>query len=206
MDDHTQPSHRGSIDPATTIDQDVRAARLRQRPACIWLTGLSGAGKSTIAAALESRLWAIGHQTYVVDGDVARQGLNVNLGFSGADRSENVRRLGCLAHSLVDAGLIVIVASISPFRQDRALARALFRPEQFVEVHVSTSLETCVARDTKGLYARARAGQLRQLTGWDDPYEAPHAPDLTIDTSAVAVEDAVQQIVERYHARILPAA
>lgn len=184
------------------IGQDERAARLKQSPVCFWLTGLSGAGKSTIASALESRLWQSGNHAYVVDADTARQGLNDNLGFSHADRSENVRRLGHLAHSIVDAGLIVIVTAISPFSKDRALVRALFRPRQFFEVHVSTSLATCITRDTKGLYARARQGQVCQLTGWDSPYEMPQSPDVRIDTTEVTVEDAVQQILNLYHGQM----
>lgn len=176
-----------------------RAARLKQSPVCFWLTGLSGAGKSTIASALELSLWQSGKHAYVVDADVARQGLNADLKFSQVDRSENVRRLGHLAHSIVDAGLIAIVTSISPYSKDRELVRALFRQQQFFEVHVSTSLTTCIARDTKGLYARARQGQLYQLTGWDAPYEMPLSPDVRIDTAEVTVEDAVQQILNIYH-------
>ncbi|MGJ7505455.1 MULTISPECIES: adenylyl-sulfate kinase [unclassified Variovorax] len=185
---HTVPLSRA-------IGPDDRAARLKQSPACFWLTGLSGAGKSTIASALELSLWQNGKHAYVVDADVARQGLNADLKFSQADRSENVRRLGYLAHSIVDAGLIVIVTAISPYSKDRGLVRALFQPHQFFEVHVSSSLTTCIARDPKGLYARARQGQLCQLTGWDAPYEIPQSPDVKIDTAEVTVEEAVQKIL-----------
>ncbi|SDZ70698.1 adenylylsulfate kinase [Variovorax sp. YR266] len=185
-----------TVPSSRAIGPEDRAARLKQSPACFWLTGLSGAGKSTLAGALELHLWQSGKNAYVVDADVARQGLNADLKFSQADRSENVRRLGHLAHSIVDAGLIAIVTAISPYSKDRALVRALFRPRQFFEVHVSTGLATCVARDPKGLYARARQGQLTQLTGWDAPYETPQSPDVRIDTAELTVEEAVRKILE----------
>lgn len=159
----------------------------------IWLTGLSGSGKSTLADALERRLFAAGRHTYLLDGDNLRHGLNRDLGFSAEDRCENIRRVGEVGALMVDAGLIAIAAFISPFREDRDLVRALL-PERFVEVHVSTPLNICEERDPKGLYRKARAGELKQFTGIDSPFEAPLAAELTIDTSTLSVESAVDRI------------
>jgi len=182
------------------IDKAMRAARLQQVPVCFWFTGLSGAGKSTIADAFEQALWHRGLQTCMLDADAIRQGLNADLGFGREARSENVRRIGHVARLMVDAGLIVIVCSISPYSQDRQLVRSLFNDGEFVEVFVSTSLQTCVARDTKGLYARARQGHLRQLSGWDDPYETPVAADVELPTEHIGVDEAVRQLMAAYDA------
>ncbi len=155
-----------------------------------WLTGLSGAGKSTIAQATRRHLHARGHLSTVLDGDELRRGLTRDLGFSMADRAESVRRAAEVARLMADAGLIVIVALISPFRADRDRARALFAPGRFVEVHVDTSLAVAEARDPKGLYRRARQGDLRDFTGIDSPYEAPLAPEIVIRTELTSADEA----------------
>jgi adenylyl-sulfate kinase len=175
------------------VDCAGRAAIKSQRPCMIWLTGLSGSGKSTLADALERRLFAAGRHTYLLDGDNLRHGLNRDLGFSAEDRCENIRRVGEVGALMVDAGLISIAAFISPFRADRDLVRALL-PERFVEVHISTPLSICEERDPKGLYRKARAGELKQFTGIDSPFEAPVAAELTIDTSKLSVEESVDRI------------
>src|SRR5437763_5581702 len=156
-----------------------RAALLRQRGATLWFTGLSGSGKSTTAFTLEHALVQAGRLAYVLDGDNVRHGLNKNLGFSAADREENIRRIGEVARLFADCGVLTMTSFISPYRKDRDLVRALHAEAglPFVEVHVNTPIETCERRDTKGLYKKARAGQLKGFTGIDDPYEAPPTPD-----------------------------
>lgn len=168
--------------------------------AVVWLTGLSGAGKSTVAGALEALLRERGVRSFVLDGDVVRQGLCKDLGFSAADRVENLRRVAEVARMMVDAGLVVITALISPFRADRGLARARFEAGEFFEVFVSTPLAVAEQRDPKGLYARARRGELKNFTGIDSPYEAPEHPDLAIDTTALRPEQAAQRIVAQLEA------
>jgi len=180
------------------VDQLARARLMQQRPACLWLTGLSGAGKSTIADQVAQDLHAMGYCTYVLDGDNVRNGLNRDLGFSQADRTENIRRIAEVAKLMTVAGLVVLVSAISPYRMDRDAARARFGGREFIEIHISTSLEVCIARDTKGLYRRARAGQIRQLTGWDEPYECPLHPELSIDTAQHSIRSAAACIVRRY--------
>jgi bifunctional enzyme CysN/CysC len=155
-----------------------RATAVRQSAKCVWLTGLSGAGKSTLARLLEQHLQRQSRRCTVLDGDRLRQGLNRDLGFSADDRRENIRRVAEVARLMVDAGLIAVVALISPFRHDRQLARALFAPGEFLEVFIDTPLEVCERRDVKGLYARARRGELTQFTGIDSPYEAPQQAEL----------------------------
>lgn len=176
------------------VSKAGRAEAMRQRPHCIWLTGLSGAGKSTLAYALEAELHRLGRFVYVLDGDNVRHGLNSDLGFSREARRENIRRVGEVARLMVDAGLIVIVAFISPFRYERALARALFEPGEFVEVYVDAALSVCEQRDTKGLYAQARKGALPDFTGIDSPYEAPDSPELHLRTDHMALPDCLVQI------------
>ena len=161
----------------------------------VWFTGLSGSGKSTLANALEQALHAQGRRTCILDGDNIRQGLNKDLGFTDADRVENIRRIAEVAKLMLDAGLVVLTAFISPFQQDRASARALIGKANFVEVFVDTPLQVCEQRDPKGLYKKARNGQLPNMTGIDSPYEAPENPDLTITGQFVPIEVAVQRIL-----------
>jgi adenylyl-sulfate kinase len=159
----------------------------------VWLTGLSGAGKSTLASGAERRLFDAGYLTYVLDGDVLRSGVSSDLGFSAEDRHENVRRAGAVAALFADAGLVVLVAMISPFAEDRAAARRL-SDSRFHEVFVQASVEACERRDPRGLYRRARAGVIPQFTGVSSPYEAPVAPDLVIETERLAVDAAIEQL------------
>ncbi|MCH8545004.1 MAG: adenylyl-sulfate kinase [Alcanivorax sp.] len=181
--------HHGGVTKAD------RAAIKQQTPRCLWLTGLSGSGKSTLANALEVALAESGHHTYLLDGDNVRHGLNKDLGMTDDDRTENIRRVGELSKLLVDAGLIVISAFISPFRSDRESARALFEPGEFIEVYVSASLETCEQRDPKGLYQKARQGLIKDFTGIDSPYEAPDAPEVTVDTGADDLDACVRKVL-----------
>ncbi|MEX3854235.1 adenylyl-sulfate kinase [Paraburkholderia sp. BR10923] len=165
-----------------------------QTPATIWLTGLSGAGKSTLAFALEERLIALGHACYVLDGDNIRHGLASDLGFERDDRRENIRRVAHVAQLMNDAGLIVITALISPLREDRAMAREIIGADKFVETYVSASLATCASRDPKGLYAKARSGEISSFTGVSAPYEAPIDPDLHVETGTLSPAQSVAQI------------
>jgi adenylylsulfate kinase len=177
------------------VSRAERSAQKNQKPCIIWLTGLSGSGKSTIANALEGELFDAGHHSYLLDGDNVRLGLNKNLGFSDADRTENIRRIGEVAKLFVDAGLIAITAFISPFRADRDLVRALVQPGEFVEVFVRAPLAVCEQRDPKGLYKKARAGAIKQFTGIDSPYEEPHKPELTLDTDQMDLKASTQALL-----------
>jgi adenylyl-sulfate kinase len=181
---------------AHKVARQERAAQKRQRPCIVWLTGLSGSGKSTLANALEGELYAAGHHSYLLDGDNIRMGLNKGLGFSDADRVENIRRIGEVAKLFVDAGLIAITAFISPFRADRDMVRALVGPDEFFEVYVKAPLEICEQRDPKGMYKKARAGVIKQFTGIDSPYEEPLKPELVIDTAAQDLEHSTRQLLE----------
>nr|WP_024307837.1 adenylyl-sulfate kinase [Pseudomonas sp. P818] len=185
---------------SSLVVRGQRALSKQQEPLVIWFTGLSGAGKSTLAEALERSLQAEGRHTYLLDGDRLRLGLNRDLGFSERDRQENVRRAGEVAALMVDAGLVVLVAFISPFRSDRDAVRQLL-PGQFIEVFIDTPLHVCEARDPKGLYRRARAGLIKNFTGLDSPFEAPQAAELRFDTSSCSVEEAVQQINDYLRSR-----
>jgi bifunctional enzyme CysN/CysC len=178
------------------VDRAARAALLGQQPAVVWLTGLSGAGKSTLANVLAQRLHAAGRAAYVLDGDNLRHGLNRDLGFTDADRVENIRRVAEVARLMADAGLIVITAFISPFRSERALARSRMDGIAFVEVHVDTPLAVAEQRDPKGLYAKARRGELPHFTGIDSPYEAPESPELRVDTSTEPVDAAALRVLD----------
>jgi bifunctional enzyme CysN/CysC len=177
------------------INKEVRAQQKLQTPLCLWLTGLSASGKSTIANLLEKRMFARERPTYVLDGDNIRQGLNSDLGFSEADRVENIRRVAEVARLLVDAGLFVIVAFISPYRAGREAARTRFERGEFLEVFVDTPLDECERRDPKGLYAKARQGELLNFTGIDSEYEPPETPDIRLDTVAHSAEECVSQIL-----------
>ena len=182
---------------ATDITRDAHAAQKGQRPRVLWFTGLSGAGKSTIANLVERKLHALGRHTFLLDGDNIRHGLNQDLGFSEADRVENIRRVGEVAKLMADAGLIVLTAFISPFRTEREMVRAMLPPGEFVEIFIDTTLADAEARDVKGLYAKARRGELKDFTGIDSPYEPPFDPDLRIDTAHETPETAADRIVER---------
>ena len=168
-----------------------------ERGFVLWFTGLSGAGKSTIANLVEKRLLAMGHHTYLLDGDNVRHGLNKDLGFTDEDRVENIRRVAEVARLMVDAGLIVLVSFISPFRAERRMARAMFAPGEFLEVFVDTPLGVAERRDAKGLYAKARAGQIRNFTGIDSPYEVPENADITLDTQAHSETELAEALVDR---------
>ena len=181
---------------AIEVTPQARAAIKSQQPRVLWFTGLSGSGKSTIANLVERKLHALGRHTFLLDGDNLRHGLNQDLGFSDADRVENIRRAGAVAKLMADAGLIVITAFISPFRAERAMVRSMLPADQFVEIFVDTPLNVAEARDVKGLYARARMGDIPNFTGISSPYEAPEAPDLRIDTTAESAESAANRIVE----------
>jgi bifunctional enzyme CysN/CysC len=176
------------------VTREARGARNGHKGGVLWFTGLSGAGKSTLALALERELFTKGYQVYVLDGDNIRTGLNANLGFSPDDRAENIRRVGEVAGLFADAGFLVISSFISPYRSDRERARSAAR-EAFHEIHVKASLEACEARDPKGLYRRARAGEIRDFTGISSPYEPPDAPDLVLATDELPVEDCLATLI-----------
>jgi bifunctional enzyme CysN/CysC len=179
----------------TRVTREQRANQKGQQPCILWLTGLSGAGKSTVANALEQMLHLRGHHSYLLDGDNVRHGLNKDLDFTDAGRVENIRRIGEVAKLFVDAGLIVVTAFISPFRSDREMVRKLVNEGEFVEIHVSTPLEVCEQRDPKGLYAKARTGTIKNFTGVSSPYEAPENAELNLDTSRLSVQESVAKII-----------
>ncbi len=180
--------HTGSL---STAD---RALKFKHKAITVWMTGLSAAGKSTLAFALESELYRLDVMSYVLDGDNVRHGINKDLGFTSSDRSENIRRVAEVAHLMNDAGLVVISALISPAADDRSLAKAIIGKDCFVEVYVNTPIETCETRDPKSLYKKARAGELNNFTGVSSLYEIPENPDLFIDTSALSLEEAVKML------------
>ena len=185
------------------VTREERAGLLKQKGATLWFTGLSGSGKSTIAFTLEHALVQRGHLAYVLDGDNIRHGLNKNLGFSAADREENIRRIGEVAKLFADCGALTMTSFISPYRKDRDTVRALHVAAgvPFIEVHVNTPIETCEQRDPKGLYKKARAGQLKGFTGIDDPYEAPAAVELTLDTVSHPVADNARRVLDELRRR-----
>jgi adenylyl-sulfate kinase len=193
---NTSMTNNNLIRHSGHVSADDRARLLGQKAITIWMTGLSAAGKSTLAFALEQRLLGNGRACYVLDGDNVRHGLNRDLGFSAKDRSENIRRIAEVARLMNDAGLIVITAFISPFRADRALAREIIGAKNFREVHVSTPIGVCEQRDPKKLYQRARRGEVSDFTGISSPYEAPEHPDLALDTSTSSVEEALDKLVK----------
>ncbi|HEV3263809.1 MAG TPA: adenylyl-sulfate kinase [Gemmataceae bacterium] len=183
------------------VGRDERAGLLHQQGATLWFTGLSGSGKSTIAFTLEHALVQRGRLAYVLDGDNIRHGLNKNLGFSAADREENIRRIGEVAKLFADCGVIAMTSFISPYRKDRDLVRALHAAGQlpFIEIHVNTPIETCEQRDPKGLYKKARAGELKNFTGVDDPYEAPLKPELSLDATTTSPQAAAVLLLDYLH-------
>jgi adenylylsulfate kinase len=184
------------------VDRDARATAHGHRGAVLWLTGLSGSGKSTIGHRVERMLIERGAFAYVLDGDNIRLGLNRDLGFSPEDRVENIRRIGEVARLFADAGALVLSAFISPYRQDRDRVRALMAPGEFIEVFVDTPLEICEARDPKGLYKKARAGEISNFTGLDAPYEAPDNPEVRLETAELSVDEAAAQVIrylEQHH-------
>lgn len=184
---------------AIEINREAHAAQKNQQPKVLWFTGLSGAGKSTIANLVEKKLHAQGRHTFLLDGDNIRHGLNKDLGFTDADRVENIRRIGEVARLMTDAGLIVLTAFISPFQQERALVRSMMPDGEFVEIHIDTALAEAERRDVKGLYGKARRGELKNFTGIDSPYEAPENPEIRIDTSITSPEQAAELIVARLY-------
>jgi bifunctional enzyme CysN/CysC len=184
-----------------TIDRDARAVLKGQRPAVLWFTGLSASGKSTIANLVDRKLHALGRHGYILDGDNIRHGLNRDLGFSEGDRVENIRRAAEAARLMVDAGLIVLVSFISPYRADREAARDRFGAAEFIEVFVDTPIEECRKRDPKGLYARADAGKLRGFTGVDAPYEPPERPELRLATAEASAETLAERVIEELRRR-----
>ncbi|PKP88677.1 MAG: adenylyl-sulfate kinase [Alphaproteobacteria bacterium HGW-Alphaproteobacteria-17] len=182
---------------ATDVDRDMRANLKNQRPALLWFTGLSGSGKSTIANLVEKKLHRMNRHSFLLDGDNVRHGLNRDLGFTEADRIENIRRVGEVAKLMTDAGLIVITAFISPFRVERDMVRSMLPEGEFIEIFIDTPLAEAERRDVKGLYKKARAGQLKNFTGIDSPYEAPETPEIRIDTTAMSPEEAADLIIDR---------
>lgn len=177
------------------VDKSIRSFMKKQRPCLLWFTGLSGSGKSTIAGAVESALAERFQHTYLMDGDNVRHRLCGDLGFSEKDRVENIRRVGEVAHLMVDAGLIVLTAFISPFKSNREMVRKMLAAGEFIEVHIDTPLHVCESRDPKGLYKKARAGEIKDFTGIDSPYEAPDEPEIRIINHNISVQDAAMQVI-----------
>lgn len=195
------PEHQDPISSDITwhrgkVSRDERVAKLGQDAVTVWLTGLSGSGKSTLAFELEKRLLDMGYMAYVLDGDNVRHGLSRDLGFSHADRTENIRRIAEVASLFNDAGMVLITAFISPYRSDRDMARQIVGTGRFVEAHLAASVTACEARDPKGLYRKARAGQIPEFTGVSAPYEDPLAPEAKIDTGILSVEESLQTLVD----------
>jgi adenylylsulfate kinase len=186
-----------------TVTQQRRNKLNNHKSVVIWFTGLSGSGKSTLAHALEEKLFNMGFRTFVLDGDNVRHGLNSNLGFSETDRSENIRRISEVSKLMLEAGLIVMTAFISPFKEDRNEARALIAKDNFIEIYCKASMETCEKRDVKGFYKKARSGEIKNYTGIDSPYEEPVNPELIIDTDQETLDYSVSKIMNYLEASIL---
>jgi len=178
------------------VTKDERSKQKNQRPCILWFTGLSGSGKSTISSAVEQKLFELGHHTYLLDGDNVRHGLNKDLGFSDSDRVENIRRIGELSKLMIDAGLLVMTAFISPFKADRQLVKDLVQQHEFIEVHMDTALDVCEQRDPKGLYKKARSGLIKNFTGIDSEYEVPQNPEIVINTAELNIEECADKIIE----------
>jgi adenylylsulfate kinase len=180
---------------SSSVTKEMRSALKHQRACILWFTGLSGSGKSTIANAVERRLFEMGKHTFLLDGDNVRHGLNKGLSFSEADRIENIRRVGEVSKLFVEAGVIVLTAFISPFREDRELVKRGMQAEEFIEIFVDTPLEVCEQRDPKGLYKKARQGVIKQFTGIDSPYETPQKPDIHLVNLGVSIDAVAQQVI-----------
>lgn len=181
---------------STQVTKQERNGRNNHKSAIVWFTGMSGSGKSTIACALEKRLYDMSAYTYILDGDNMRYGLNSDLGFNSNDRKENIRRIGEVAKLFVDAGTLVLSSFISPFTLDRGTVRSLVNEEEFIEIYIKCPLEVCEQRDPKGLYIKARRGEIKHFTGIDSPYEEPAEAEITLDTSVLSVDDSVDKIIE----------
>ena len=180
----------------TTISSDNRNKLLNQTPFILWFTGLSASGKSTLANIVENKLFQMNYKTYLLDGDNVRHGLNKDLGFNEESRVENIRRIGEVSKLFLDSGIIILTAFISPFKSDRNLARSLVAKEQFIEIFIDASLETCEKRDPKGMYLKARNGEISNFTGISSPYESPENPELHIINNEITLDDASNQIIE----------
>jgi adenylyl-sulfate kinase len=178
------------------VTKDDRVKQKKQRPCIVWFTGLSGSGKSTIASAVEQKLFELGHHTYLLDGDNIRHGLNKDLGFSDQDRVENIRRIGEVSKLMVDAGLIVLTAFISPFKSDRDMVRSLVQDYEFIEVYMNTPIEECERRDPKGLYKKARKGEIKHFTGIDSQYEIPQKPEVSINSIEQSIAECADQVIK----------
>jgi adenylylsulfate kinase len=187
----------------TKVSQAQRQLLLDQNPILIWFTGLSGSGKSTLAVQLEAQLHAMGFKTYLLDGDNIRSGLNKDLSFTDEGRIENIRRIGEVSKLLLDAGIVVLSAFISPFESDRQQVKEIVGPENFIEVFVNAPIEVCEQRDVKGLYKKARAGEVKNFTGIDSPYEVPKHPDVTIHTDKTSIEESMLVLLEIIKPRII---
>jgi adenylylsulfate kinase len=188
-----------------TVNRKRREEKNQHKSTVLWFTGLSGSGKSTLAHAVEERLFQLGLNTFVLDGDNVRHGLNKDLGFNDQARKENIRRISEAAKLMLEAGIITLTAFISPFKDERAMARSLMPHNDFLEIHCYCPLEVCEQRDVKGLYKRARNGEIKDFTGISSPYEAPLNPELRIDTHTLTLEESVQQVIELLQVRhILP--
>lgn len=177
------------------VSKDERAKQKQQRPCVLWFTGLSGSGKSTIAGAVEQKLFELGHHTYLLDGDNVRHGLNNDLAFSDNDRIENIRRIGELSKLMIDAGLLVMTAFISPFKADRDMVRNLVQDHEFIEIFMDTPIEECERRDPKGLYKKARKGEIKNFTGVDSSYESPKSPEVSINSVSLNIEECADQVI-----------
>ncbi|NRA53326.1 MAG: adenylyl-sulfate kinase [Gammaproteobacteria bacterium] len=200
------PTTNGIDDPNVVwhqhqVNKSQRSEQKSQRPCLLWFTGLSGSGKSTIAGALESALFAQGQHTYLLDGDNVRHGLCGDLGFTDSDRVENIRRVGEVSKLMVDAGLIVLSAFISPFKSERQVVRELLEQHEFIEVHMATSLATCESRDPKGLYQKARSGEIKNFTGISSEYQAPVNPEIFIDTDKLSIAQSVDVLMDYLRAQ-----
>ena len=186
-----------------TVTRERRNQLNKHKSVVVWFTGLSGSGKSTLSHSVEEKLHNLGCRTFVLDGDNVRHGLSSNLSFNNDDRKENVRRIGEVAKLMMDAGVITMTAFISPFREDRDLVRKLLPQDDFIEIYCKASLETCESRDIKGLYKRARAGEIKNYTGIDSPYEAPNNPELIVDTEHESLEESVSKVIDFLKVKII---